>query len=483
MSRIALVPIDNRPVCYQLPMQIISQAKEHQLILPDISLMGNLHKNADIDAILKWLDTIKDIDIFVLSLDTIAYGGLIPSRRSNDCFDEIKQRINKLSEIIKKHSAKVYAFSSIMRISNNNVNEEEKEYWSQFGTKIFSYSYNLHKMEITCDGSSLLECNCNSTRIPEDILSDYIETRKRNFEINKYYIELKKQGLFDTLVFSKDDCAEYGLNVKEANALKELSKDDENVFVKTGADEIPLSLLSRAINKHKHIRIAPVYLNPKTINKISKYEDISVKESVESQIELAGGIVSDEKDTDLLLLVNNFNIEQGELVMNVYEPLFDKNIDIPDKPFFIVDILNANGSDNNFVKKLFEKEDLKEFYGYAAWNTTGNSLGSSISTALTYYGAKQPNKNAFKILQVVRFLDDWAYQANVRAQISSSEENLSNTVLKVSMKEFEKIIFEKFDVQKTMVDYTFPWNRFFEIQVSLNKKYINLPFVDILFYE
>ena len=255
MPKIALIPIDNRPVCYTLPKQIAELAKENELLLPDRSLLGSLTKNADINAILEWLKSLKDIDIFVVSLDTIAYGGLISSRRSNDSFEEIKSRISTFTEILKTHNAKVFAFSSIMRISNNNINEEEKEYWSSYGTKIFEYSYNLHKMEVTCDGSTMLACNCNATRIPDDILDDYLNTRKRNFEINKYYIELIKQGIFDTLVFSKDDCSEYGLNVKEANLLKEEAKAVKNVLIKTGADEIPLSLLSRAINLNKNIKI------------------------------------------------------------------------------------------------------------------------------------------------------------------------------------------------------------------------------------
>ena len=483
MSKIALIPIDNRPVCYQLPQQIISQAKEHSLFLPDIELLGDLTKSANINALLDWLSSLIDIDIFVISLDTIAYGGLIPSRRSNDSYEEVKSRIDKLISVLKKHSAKIYAFSSIMRISNNNINEEEKEYWSAFGTKIFRYSYNIHKMEVTCDSDSFFACNCNATRIPQDILDDYLNTRKRNFEINKYYIELKKQGFFDTLVFSKDDCAQYGLNVKEANLLKSLSSEEKNIFVKTGADEIPLTLLSRAINQHKHIKVCPVYTNSGSINKISKYEDISVEESVHSQIELSGGIVSDEQHCDLVLLINNFKIEQGELVMNVYEPLYDKKVIIPEKPYFIADILNANGSDNNFVKSLFEQDFLKEFYGYAAWNTTGNTLGSAISSALTYFAAKQPNRQAFEVLQLTRFLDDWAYQANIRSQIRTDKENLLNDVLKVKMKEYENLLFEKFELKKYDVEYNFPWKRFFEIKVLLKKNYISLPFVDILFYE
>ncbi len=477
MSKIALIPIDNRPVCYDLPMQILHQAKEHELILPDINLMGGLYNNADIDGLLDWLKSLKNVDIFVITLDTLAYGGLIPSRRSNDSLEIIKNRINKFVEILKQHSAKVYAFSSIMRISNNNINEEEKEYWSEYGTKLFEYSFNQHKAETLGQTTNI------QTDIPQNILEDYLKTRERNFELNKYYIDLKKQGVFDTLIFSKDDCAEFGLNVKEANLLKELVNDEENIFIKTGADEIPLTLLSRAINKQKHIKIAPVYINPNSVNKISKYEDISVEESVKSQIELAGGIVTDEGNADLILLVNNFINEQGELVMNIDAPLFQGELSIPDKPYFIVDILNANGSDNNFVKELMSKKTLKEFFGYAAWNTTGNTLGSSISSALTYFGAKIPDKNAFQTLQLTRFLDDWAYQANVRKLIRDNTENLSADIIQTYMKEYEDKIFKMFNLEKIKADYEFPWNRFFEIRVSLSRIYVKLPFVDILFYE
>ena len=448
--QIALIPIDNRPVCYQLP--------EYTAKLPDISLMGNLKKNADTEAILDWLSGINNIDVVVISLDTIAYGGLIPSRRSTDSFEIIKERIDKLVEILKKQQVKVYAFSSIMRISNNNVNEEEKEYWKDYGKKLFEYSYNCHKY--ATEGKPAPE-----TDVPSEIIKDYLETRKRNFKINKYYIELYKQGIFDTLVFSKDDCAKYGFNVEEADILKELSKDKKGIYIKTGADEIPLSLLSRALNKDKKIKIAPVYTNPDSIDRISKYEDISVKESVEGQIELAGGIVSGENDCDLILLVNNFKTEQGELVMGVDVPLFDGKLKLPKKPYFIADILNANGSDNNFVKELF-KHNTEKFYGYSAWNTTGNTLGSALACALTYFGAKEQNEHDFKRLQLIRFLDDWAYQANVRAKIRNNPENLVNNAVYDEMKQYENLLFSKFDIKEAGMKYSFPWNRFFEIKIG-----------------
>lgn len=457
MKNIAVFPIDNRPVCYDLLKMIASLDKTNCVFTPDISLLGDLKNRANVEALFSWFEKIESVDIVVVSLDTIAYGGLVSSRRCNDDIDEIKNRINRFFDIVKKKSAKVYAFSSIMRISNNNVNEEEKEYWKDYGQKIFEYSYNLHKLG--------LSKNELISDIPQDILEDYFSTRERNFEINKYYIEIKKQGLIDTLVFSKDDCAEYGLNVKEANELSILSADEKNILVKTGADEIPLSLLSRALNDDKKIKVAPIYTNWESVDKISKYEDISVKESVESQIEICGGVVSDYENCDLVLLVNNFKNQQGELVMNVFEPLFEDDLPLIDKPFFVADILNANGADNKFIEKLLNKS-FDNFYGYAGWNTTGNTLGSVISASLTYFNALDRDKEKFDNLQIIRFLDDWAYQANVRAEIRNDNANLQNDVIAIKMKKFEDIILDKFNRNNAKFKYSYPWNRFFEIRID-----------------
>ncbi len=483
MKKIALIPIDNRPVCYKLPKQIAGLAKEYQLVLPDISLLGGLKKDAQIDKILKWLENLKDIDIIVIALDTVAYGGLIQSRISDDDLHIIKERINRLKNILKEKDVKIYAFSSIMRISDNNINEEEKKYWNHYGTKIFEYSYRKHKYETDNSDENLAAFNNTAEKIPEEIINDYLETRKRNFEINKYYIELAKQGFFHTLVFSKDDCGEWGLNIKEALSLKKYSENCDNIYIKTGADEIPLILLSRAITEGKHIKISPVYLNPDSINKISKYEDISVKESVESQIKLAGGMLSDKENCDLILLINNFKTEQGDFVADIKTQPFNGTLELPDKPYFIADIVNANGADNNFIEKLFKKDNFKQFFGYAGWNTTCNTLGSAISTALIYFAAKHPDKRAFLNLQLTRFLDDWAYQANVRQEIKDNAENLNNDIIKEKMHTFEECLFKKFGVKRMKANYSFPWNRFFEVEISLNYIYTNIPFIDILFYE
>lgn len=440
--KIAFLPIDNRPVCYTLPKLLAGIDENIEFFIPNRELLGDLYKPADIHGLFKWFKSLPKQDKIILSLDTIAYGGLIPSRRCSEGFEQINKRISELKEILKEKESEIYAFSSIMRISNNNFNIEEKEYWSQFGKKIFEYSYNLHK-----NGRA-------QTDIPQEILDDYLQTRKRNFEINKIYLEWQKEGFFNTLIFSKDDCAEFGLNVAEALELENLGG-----FTKTGADEIPLSLLARAISGK--IKICPIFLEPEYKNLISNYEDISIEKSVQGQIELAGCEVSIENDADILLYINNFKENQGEIVMGVNTQPYNKEFKTPDKPYMIADVRFANGADNNFVKELFKNEiENESFYGYSAWNTSANTLGSLICGAKIKFLAEKYKKEYFDKLQITRFLDDWAYQANVRQLLKITDTN----ELALLMKDYEKIVS---NILKINIDvkYSYPWNRLFEVEI------------------
>ena len=75
--------------------------------------------------------------------------------------------------------------------------------------------------------------------------------------------------------------------------------------------------------------------------------------------------------------------------------------------------------------------------------------------------AKKYNDEAFKKLQTIRFLDDWAYQANVR------QLRPEFSAVKDLMRDFEKIVFEKIGTD-AVTCYKFPWNRLFEVEVELN---------------
>lgn len=429
--KICFIPIDNRPVCYNLAKDIAAIDENIELFIPPREFLGDLTRSAGVNEIIEWIENIPECDAMVISLDTIAYGGLIPSRRSTDSLEDIKSRLKRLKPLLK--NKKVYAFSSIMRISNNNYNEEEKEYWKDWGKKIFEYSYSGVN-----DG------------IPQAILDDYLATRKRNFEINKTYLNW---GL-NTLIFSKDDCAPKGFNVDEARELERLGAK-----TKTGADEIPLTLLARAIEKE--IKVFLEFTEPDYKDCISNYEDVSIEKSVQGQLELGGFTqVQTREEADVILIVNNFIEKQGEHVMVWTTQPFRKTFTPPDKPYAIADVRYANGADNDFVEQLLPQIDLKNFYGYAGWNTSANTIGSLLAGVKVRWNTGKYNEAAFKRLQMIRFLDDWAYQANVRGMIENPCD------IQDLMKPYEIKLAEIFG-QIPPIEYFYPWNRKFEVEISL----------------
>ena len=429
--KICFIPIDNRPVCYNLAKDIAAIDENIELFIPPREFLGDLTRSAGVNEIIEWIENIPECDAMVISLDTIAYGGLIPSRRSTDSLEDIKSRLKRLKPLLK--NKKVYAFSSIMRISNNNYNEEEKEYWKDWGIKIFEYSYSGVN-----DG------------IPQAILDDYLATRKRNFEINKTYLNW---GL-NTLIFSKDDCAPKGFNVDEARELERLGAK-----TKTGADEIPLTLLARAIEKE--IKVFVEFTEPDYQDCISNYEDVSIEKSVQGQLELGGFTqVQTREEADVILILNNFIEKQGEYVMGWTTQPFRKTFTPPDKPYAIADVRYANGADNDFVEQLLPQIDLNNFYGYAGWNTSANTIGSLLAGVKGRWNTGKYNEAAFKRLQMIRFLDDWAYQANVRGMIENPCD------IQDLMKPYEVKLAEIFG-QIPPIEYLYPWSRKFEVEISI----------------
>ena len=138
----------------------------------------------------------------------------------------------------------------------------------------------------------------------------------------------------------------------------------------------------------------------------------------------------------------------------------------PDKPYIVADVRYANGADNAFVKQLFEIGFDENFYGYSAWNTSANSLGSLICGAIISWLAQKNstfNKTNFSKLQTIRFLDDWAYQANVRQELDKPDELLT----KEKMKNYEAKVFNAIECKFENINYKFPWNRLFEVEICI----------------
>ena len=188
------------------------------------------------------------------------------------------------------------------------------------------------------------------------------------------------------------------------------------------------------------------------------------------QIELAGLNVDIDK-FNLEILINNFEIEQGDLVLGDKINKIKKNITFPNKPYFIADVNNANGADKELISQVFE-QDIDNFFGYCGYNTSANTIGCAIFCAIVkFLSLKNNNYNnkAFLKFQLIRFLDDWAYQAISRKFIRESAPSFKQALFEKEseLNENAQKICEFLDYYPENIKYSLPWDRSFEIRIKV----------------
>lgn len=465
---IAFLPLDNRPVSYLLPKQI-ADFSGASLILPERKYLGDLKHGSDLNYIDKWLKELSNIDSLVISLDNFIYGGLVQSRKHNFTLEELKSRYRDLprqGKDLPRQVSTLYGFSSIMRIPNYNSSEEEKDYWKDYGTKIFKWSELTHKGDNQCQSSK---------EIPLNIIADYKSHRDKNLTVNLLWLESLHENCFEYLIFSCDDSGKYGINVVEAEYIKKQIKNhnfSNCAKVISGTDEVPLVLLTKAILKTSEYKpsVSLCFNSTEGKNQIARYESNTIYNSVISQVETLGIEIKDFKDSDIILFVHCADSVQGDHVFKIEPKNTSKNafgiikqIEMINKPFILLDLAYANGADPNLIEALLNsKINWDKCYGYAGWNTCANSTGSALAIGVNRWISKKRkifNKAAFKKCLLTRFLDDYAYQAEIRHEKITEEE--INKKMKPFVQRFSKLL----DLKNPNVRFELPWQRAFEVEV------------------
>ena len=224
LTRIVVLPLDDRPVNYDYLLMLARVASVH-VDLPPREWLGNPWRASQHGKLVSWLrQTAPSADAIIIAVDTLAYGGLIPSRSSPDSFEISAQRLVILAELNSENpTLPIYASSVIQRVSRANSSEEEKPYWAEYGGRMFRLSYLEHKSALNeASAGEIDERDTLKLEIPLAITADYLGIRARNHKINKYMLDLVKRGVVDYLLLPQDDTADFGWNIAEARTLQVL---------------------------------------------------------------------------------------------------------------------------------------------------------------------------------------------------------------------------------------------------------------------
>lgn len=512
MKKIMLIPLDNRPCCSIFPEKIANIAG-FEILKPPSEMLGEFLVPGNCDGIKKWmLEHADEVYGIVVACDMLVYGGLVASRDINTSFEEALERLEVLKEIKKKFPQKpLYAQSILMRISITARNREYAKYWKD----IIEYSVLLDKVERL--GMEELRNNLEAIagEIPHDILETYFEARKRNHRINLEMINLVKEGIVDFLTITQEDCATYGPHVKEQQTLMDKIYQNtiyEKVVIYPGADEGTQTLIMKMILKFYGIRpkFYQVFSSINGQNVIAEHEDRPIGETLKCNIFALGGLdVDDICEADMVVMVNTPVCEEGVQAKSKNYAFFNPRHNLwnfmqkinyysneKQIPVALADVAFCNASDVELVEYLLKSTDILQLYGYAGWNTCGNTIGTAISMAcarmcMQRYGDER-NLKVFIEFLLERLMDEWAYQANIRTALYEYVEkngvsplNLGNLHSKAEevltelawpyIKEI-KDIFEgrqvvyrskKYEIKNITCSYSLPWNRAFECKVQV----------------
>ncbi len=240
-----LLPLDSRPATRVLPA-LIGGLRGDALRVPDAALLGTAARGADPAALGAWLDAQPRTGPLIVSLDALAYGGLVQSRTSSLTAQEALARLEPLRTWTERTGQPVYAFITLPR---------------------------------------------------EPDATD----RARNLEVVRAVIGWAREGRLKELDVTWDDALPGSPAPQEGAAL---AKDaPANVRVYPGADEVLSMLTARALAPEA-ATVRVEYSDPAAAKQVMKYEGIPLTQSAANHAQGSGFQVVDGR-ADLTLYVFN----------------------------------------------------------------------------------------------------------------------------------------------------------------------------------
>jgi hypothetical protein len=436
--RIAFLPLDERPVTRDAFLRLAAIAGVG-VVTPARDHLGELKRPADVEALWTWLrGPGAESDLVIASAELLIYGGLVPSRNGHEPLDRCLALAGRWREIRDASPRRpIYLSASNLRLPDSADATEEPEYWIPYGKQIFAYSFHEDRYDATGDPASRERAAAAAAAVPEAVLADVRWRRARNLAVLTRLIDLAADGVVDGLLIGQDDAAEYGWtrrDLRAVGAAVEERRAESRAWVTYGTDELTARLLARAVNsaRRQSPGVRVVYSAPAHRRVVPRYEGQALDLTVTSHIETAGCRRVD-READLCLIVHNSPGEQREAPHQEPYPASEldgifETVDRAESaglPCALADVRYSNGADRTLVGRLLEGPRASGLRAYGGWNTMSNTLGMVLAQAVLFPppagdGGERAAavERANRDFLILRFLDDWGYQAVVRERVA-----------------------------------------------------------------
>jgi len=479
---VVLLPLDDRPVNTRDVAALASIAGA-ELRMPPASLLPPRGQATDVTALETWLEqNAHDCDALVVSINALAYGGYVASRRTTEQLTAAVARLDVLRRVrARRPGFRVHAYMTLMRTRATNGAGAEPPYWEHHGTSLYALSRELYRAEHGLPA----EVPAARAAVPAEHVTDLVTRRMRLHAVQLACLELVVDGVVDTFTVLVEDSSVESMSTTEREWLETwIARLDvgDRVRCLPGADEAGGVLVVRAALElaGRRPRVALSCVDPEGLDRVAPFEDVPARDTVVGQIATIGAeLVEQPDDADLVLAVHPPGATPHDWCLGPDAPADGKDdgaarlaalvrdLCARGTTVAVADVAYANGADPELVAALRDAAVLDDLAGYAGWNTAGNSIGSALAQGCSWLLA-DPVAHVDRARNVTRrLLDDWGYQVLAR-QGALSAGGVDSAVVEQELVTALGQIGPPAD-QFTIVPGSVrpPWNRPFEITFDL----------------
>ncbi len=506
---LALLPLDDRPCNRRFPAQLAAIGGS-DLVVPPRELLGRFNTPGDPAALHNWLQNLPAVEALIVSVDMLAYGGLVASRRTQTSPAQALERLEILKNWRRERpQTPIYAFNILMRLAITMDSDAAVPHY-----------YNVMRYARLADEaarfkSDYLREQLESVKaeIPPEVLEEYLGARARNHAVNLQMVDWLADGVFDFLLITQEDCTEFGLHRSEQEELaaRVWKRGVADQFsLHPGADEAALTLLARHWNSGVRLRLH--WSSDEDAKRIAPFEDVPYDTSLASHIAaMRGEIVEDEsQNADFEFFVNapvggsqKDEKEEAKTTRREKIAAFAEKIAASvanGAQVAVCDVAFPNGADDVLMGELEKRAILGRLAAFGGWNTAGNTTGTVLAQcaalwsaqhrvsgvespgALPHSALRAPQSSLQLNRQFVfeRLLDDWCYQTRVRARVEAMARENGVSPLRMNgnagpiealtrreLRSFAHVLASRhFGAEMEKLEVALPWGRTFEVEIG-----------------
>lgn len=458
VHKVIYVPLDDR-ACNLKHVRFLAQMVDYDLAVPPLELLGRFTTPGRPEAIWEWLlSEIKTgVDAAVISLDMLAYGGLLASRSPQTRAQLALQRLDLLAALRRlAPEVPILASNVVMRLATSSPGGQA----TAASALLRRYSELSGLVEELGKASHKRELEQVRRRLPADLLGQYLACRERNHQVNLRAVAETAAGNLDYLALVQEDAAPYGPHTSEQRALLRMAEEHQvadKVSLHPGVDQVGAQLFTRFVHQHME-KVPRVFVLPSNaghMKNIAPLEDRPFVDTLAAKVRLIGAEQASGPDfADLVLAVNAplrrdrayyaAAPNRGARAQRMAQ--FARRISELKHPgMAICDAAYPDGADEAFISALFaEGITPLGLLSYAGCGTAGDSAAAALAQGTLRLIALQ-DKGAFDLANVVvsltplrylellnslidsekahvsllfhRLVDDWLYQTRVRPRV------------------------------------------------------------------